>query len=272
MAVAGVEIHRYGRLLAGQQGRRRRHRLLGVRIGDVARFWHGGCHRCIAHHMDVRHQRAFQRDRPHRAPAGLIRKSRSPRDAGRELRRDDIHHRPAMPRAELRLDLHAPRMHAHHPAIIRGTHPFHQIRVELGPAIGEQRLFGEAVLGIQRQNLGAWFVALQILRHHGNPFIRPWRTAERVVGDGHDEHAAILHFRQLTRQQGDRLQRRHPAMRHAGTCGLVVAFDGAPAQVDPRRHDQPVIGHVTSVGEAHAAGAGVHGRRCLVHHAHAARG
>ena len=42
-------------------------------------------------------------------------------------------------------------------------------------------------------------------------------------------------------------------MRHARARGLVVALDRAPAQVDARGHDEPVVGDAAAIGEAHRA-------------------
>ena len=61
-------------------------------------------------------------------------------------------------------------------------------------------------------------------------------------------------------------------MRHAFAGGFIIAFNRAPAEVNARRHDQPVIRHLRPIREADLLRRGIHRDHALMHHTHPARG
>ena len=61
-------------------------------------------------------------------------------------------------------------------------------------------------------------------------------------------------------------------MRHAFAGRFIIAFNRAPAQINARRHDQPVIRHLRPIREADLLRRGIHRDHALMHHTHPARG
>ena len=61
-------------------------------------------------------------------------------------------------------------------------------------------------------------------------------------------------------------------MRHAFAGGFIIAFNRAPAQINARRHDQPVIRHLRPIREPDLLRRGIHRDHALMHHTHPARG
>ncbi|MPM80574.1 hypothetical protein SDC9_127622 [bioreactor metagenome] len=98
----------------------------------------------------------------------------------------------------------------------------------------EQPFLGEIVLGIQQQDLAAWLVLLEVVRHHGRTLVGAGRAAERVVRNRHYKGAAVFHGLHLPAQQL-RLRTGLPGMRSLFCGGLVVALQCTPAHIHAGR-------------------------------------
>ena len=57
-------------------------------------------------------------------------------------------------------------------------------------------------------------------------------------------------------------------MRHAFTGRFIIAFNRAPAQINTRRHDQPVIRHLRPICEPDLLRRSIHRDHALMHHTH----
>ncbi len=147
-----------------------------------------------------------------------------------------------------------------HLAALAERHPFDHAGIEFGPAVLEQALLGEGILGVEQQQLRLRLPDLQPVGDQAGALVRAGRTAEGIGRRRHHDQPAILHRLQLPAQQ-DGLRARLPGMRHLLRRGLVVAGDGAPVEIDPGRHDQPVVGKPVAVGQRHRLRLGIDRRR-----------
>ncbi|MDT3707501.1 MAG: hypothetical protein ROZ09_11785 [Thiobacillus sp.] len=144
-------------------------------------------------------------------------------------------------------------------------YPFDHAGIEFLPGVDEQPLLGEVFLGVEDQYLGARFIGLEVVGDHARAFGRAGRAAERHRRRVDDGGAAVGHGVELLLQQ-QCLRARFPGMRHHGTGGFVVAFDGIPAEVDARRHHQAVVFDRFAAGQRDEALARVDPGYPVVHH------
>ena len=151
--------------------------------------------------MNAFHLRAFQGSGLDRAPAGLIGKPRIARDLRCHLRWDHVDDIALQLFAEFRFHFHRSSIHPRHAAIIGSAAPLDNAGVEFFPRILKKWLLRKPILRIKRNQLAAWFGALQIIGNHADPLIRAGRAAEGIVGDHHHKPAAIGHGFKLAAQQ-----------------------------------------------------------------------
>ena len=136
-------------------------------------------------------------------------------------------------------------------ATVRQRYPF-EIRIERLPRILEQALLGEGVLGIEHDQFRFRLLGLEIIGDQARPLVRSGRTTEWIGRRRHHHGAAVLHCFQLTAQQR-RLFARFPGMRHALGRGFGVAGQPVPANVDPGRQHQAIVGEPRAVAERHGS-------------------
>ena len=108
------------------------------------------------------------------------------------------------------------------------------------PGSLEETLLGEAVLGVEHDQLRARLLSLEVIGDQARPLVGTGRAAKRV-GRRRDHYgSAICHCLELTTQQKGLLAG-FPGMWHGRGRRLVVTGHRAPAKVDPRRQHQSVI-------------------------------
>ena len=166
-----------------------------------------------------------------RAPAVVIRQAGPAGNGPGLLRRDDVDHITPDGLADLRVDGHLDGVHRLEAAALRTLHPLDHAGVARRPALLEQRLLGELVLGIEDQQLRFRLVLFQVVGNHAGTLIGAGRAAERVVRRRDHHDAAVSHGLELASQQ-QRLLARLPGVRHHLAGRLVVALDRTPAQID----------------------------------------
>jgi hypothetical protein len=199
--------------------------------------------------MDVGPQRRFEGDRLDRAPAGAIGDTGLRRDGAGPLRRDHIGDgRPVG--AELCGEGERRGIDRGHLAALAERHPFDHAGIEFGPAVLEQALLGKGILRVEQQQLRLRLPDREPVGDQAGALVGAGRAAEGIGGRRHHDQPAIVHRLQLPAQQHG-LRPRLPGMRHLLRCGLVVARDRAPVEVDAGRHDQPVVGKPVAVGQGH---------------------
>jgi len=187
------------------------------------------------------------------------------------LRRDDVDDI-ALERLGSRPDRARARIHRMHAAGELRRQPLDHALVVAVPGFLEQILLEEIVLVVQDQYFRFRLVLLEIGRDHRGALIRPGRTAERIGWRGHEEHAAIRHRLQLAAQQ-NRLRTGHPGMRHDLLRRRIIPLDGAVAECDAWRQNQPVVGQDGSACEPDRAGGSVYADRPVLGYGNAvARG
>ena len=100
-----------------------------------------------------------------------------------------------------------------HLAALAERHPFDHAGIELGPAVLEQALLGEGVLGIEQQQLRLRLPDLQPVGDQAGALVGAGRAAEGIGRRRHHDQAAIVHRLQLLAQQHG-LRAGLPGMRH----------------------------------------------------------
>ena len=132
------------------------------------------------------------------------------------------------------------------------------------PAVLEQPLLGELLLGVDNDDFRRRVGLLQHVGHHRDPLVGSWRAAERVGGRHHAVGAAFRHGLDL-RLQKLGLRARLVGVRHAILLREVPSGDGALAEVDAWREHEAVVGEAAAAREPHAPLLAVDGNRPVVH-------
>jgi hypothetical protein len=146
--------------------------------------------------------------------------------------------------------------------------PVDHARVVPRPTFHEQRLLGEAGLGVDDDDTRACVAfALQHVRKHRRALVRTRRAAIGVGRSNHDDDRSVVQCVELSHQQlclGARL----PCMRHGRGGCFGIARHGVPAHIDARGDDQAVVCDALTAAERHSPASAVDGRSSLVNHPH----
>ena len=132
------------------------------------------------------------------------------------------------------------------------------------PAVLEQPLLGEFLLGVDDQDLCRRIGLIQNMGHHRNPLVGPRRAAERVGRRDHAIDAALRHGLDL-RLQKLGLRAGLVGVRHAVLLRQVPPRNGPRPEVDARREDEAVVGEAAPARQPHAPRVAVDGDRPVVY-------
>ena len=147
-------------------------------------------------------------------------------------------------------------INACHATCLGPVDAFDHAGIEACPALLEQGLFGETVVGIKDQHLGSGFGLLEVVRDQADALIRPRRAPEWQRGNRDDHRAAIFHRLYLIAQQLG-LRAGLPSMGHHLHRRLCIAFDGIETGSNTGRKNKTVIAEGLTFSEADRTGIGV---------------
>ena len=183
--------------------------------------------------------------------------------------------RPARLRGDDVADIHLHRLAVHHDFHGVGPHldliaaevrpdALDHAGVVALPAVLEQPLLGELLLGVDDQDLRRRIGLFQNMGHHRDALIGPRRAAEGVRRRHHAISAALRQGLDL-RLEKLGLRAGLVSVRHAVLLRQVPSGNGPRPEVDARRQDEAVVSEAGPAREPHAPLVAVDGDRPVVH-------
>ena len=268
--VAGVDIRRSARLLAGKQRSDGCGADFGLGVGSICRFWHANRIAGITEYVNSGMYLRFEGGQIDRTPAAVVGQAGGGSHGTCHLGWDDIQYICLDIIAKSGGDGIGSGIYLDHAGLLLLAVPFDHgfvgaVTVQLLPGADEQSLLGEFRLGIENDHLRFRFVVLQIHCDLAGTLVRSRWAAERIRRRGNDHGAAILHRFQLAAQQGG-LRTRLPGMWNLLRNLSAVAFDFAVIQINTRRDDATVVAEALTAGGFDHLGSGINAGNHVMHH------